>query len=113
MKSLQELKAMRERMGEGKQVTTSTGRAKITVAMGTCGIAAGARSVLLAIMGELAETGQSDTTVTQTGCLGMCEREPLVEVIHRGATTLYAYVNAERARQIVRDLVDAPEKEGT
>lgn len=104
MKSLQELKAMRERMGEGKQATRSTGTTKITVAMGTCGIAAGARSVLLAIMSELAQTGHSDTTVAQTGCLGMCEREPLVEVVHDGQTTLYAYVNAERARQIVRDL---------
>ncbi len=111
MKSLQELKAMRERMGEGKGVGPNTGATKITVAMGTCGIAAGARSVLLAIMGELAETGLRDTTVAQTGCLGMCEREPLVEVVHQGHTTLYAYVNADRARQIVRDLSGVTEKE--
>ncbi|MBT9176586.1 MAG: NADP-reducing hydrogenase subunit HndB [Firmicutes bacterium] len=111
MKSLQELKAMRERMGESKGIRTRASPTKITVAMGTCGIAAGARSVLLAIMGELAETGLRDTAVTQTGCLGMCEREPLVEVVHQDHTTLYAYVNAERARQIVRDLLSTAEKE--
>jgi len=110
MKSLHELKALRERMGDSSNVGRDASSIKITVAMGTCGIAAGARTVLLAIMGELAERGMDDATVTQTGCLGMCEKEPLVEVKHAGNATLYAYVNAERARQIVASLALATVK---
>lgn len=100
MKSLDELRALRERMGKGPLATTQKPQ-KITVAMGTCGIAAGARNVLLAIMAELAERNLTDMVVTQTSCIGMCEKEPLVEVNVNGETTLYAYVNGERARRIV------------
>lgn len=101
MKSLDELRTLRERMGKGPGVATTPRPLKVTVAMGTCGIAAGARNVLLAIMAELAERNLTEATVTQTSCIGMCEKEPLVEVGVDGKTTLYAYVNAERARRII------------
>jgi len=101
MKSLNELKALRERL-EAAQPLTAPQQRKIVVGMGTCGIAAGARTVLLAIMDELAGQHIIDTAVTQTSCIGLCEKEPLLEVIANGNSTLYAYVNAERARRIIQ-----------
>ncbi|MBS3937852.1 MAG: (2Fe-2S) ferredoxin domain-containing protein [Peptococcaceae bacterium] len=100
MKSLNELKSLRERLEKGQQLAEKPLRT-IIIGMGTCGIAAGARGVLLAIMDELAAKNLSDTAVTQTSCIGMCEKEPLVEVVVEGKSTLYAYVNGEKARRIV------------
>jgi len=100
MKSLNELKSLRERLEKSPPLTESAAK-KVTVGMGTCGIAAGARAVLLTFLDELASRSLPDTVVTQTACLGMCEKEPLVEVSVDGKSTLYANVNAERARRIV------------
>ncbi len=76
--------------------------AKVVVAMGTCGIAAGARDVMTAILDELDKRGITDVAVTQTGCKGLCEQEPTVDVIKSGEPTVtYGYVDPEKARQIV------------
>lgn len=70
--------------------------------MGTCGIAAGAREVMAAILDELSRRSLAGITVTQTGCAGLCEYEPLVDVIKPGqAKVTYHHVDAEKARQIV------------
>jgi len=70
--------------------------------MGTCGIAAGARDVLLAVVDELAERGMSDVIVTQTGCRGLCEREPMMEVQKSGLPAItYGDLDAEKAKAIV------------
>ncbi|HHY47946.1 MAG TPA: (2Fe-2S) ferredoxin domain-containing protein, partial [Firmicutes bacterium] len=81
MKSLEELEQIRKeaqamtRLREGKETV------RIVVGMGTCGIAAGARETLAAIMDELARRNLLDVAVTQTGCIGLCEQEPIVDVI--------------------------------
>ena len=103
MKSLEELKAIRERMQN--KVILREGQANIRVAVGmaTCGIAAGARPVLNAIVEEVAKRNLNDkVTVTQTGCIGMCRFEPIVEVFEGDKERVtYIKVTPEKAREIV------------
>ncbi|MBR0393554.1 MAG: (2Fe-2S) ferredoxin domain-containing protein, partial [Alistipes sp.] len=81
MKSLEELKAIRERaLGQVNMRTEQEGNIRVVVGMATCGIAAGARPVLNAFVSELAKRGMNNVQVTQTGCIGMCRLEPIVEV---------------------------------
>jgi len=75
--------------------------ARVVVAMGTCGIAAGAREVMAAILDELDKRGITDVSVTQSGCKGLCEQEPTVDVIKNDQTVTYGYVDSDKARQIV------------
>ena len=86
MKTLAELEAIRERM-KGKVAVreANDNTIRIVVGMATCGIAAGARPVLNAIAEEVSKQGLSETvTVTQTGCIGLCQYEPIVEVYQQG-----------------------------
>lgn len=102
VKSLEDLKKVREKALEQMKIREGSQSAKIVVAMGTCGIAAGAREVMTAILDELEKRGINDVTVTQTGCKGLCEQEPTVDVIKSGEQTVtYGYVDAAKARQIV------------
>ena len=81
-------------------------RAKITVHMGTCGIAAGARNVMTAVMDEIAKTGATDVIVTTSGCAGLCAREPLatVEVMNEPPVK-YCDLNDEKIREIFKEHV--------
>jgi len=93
MKSLAELEAIRaktlENIGMRKDVHDS---ARVVVGMATCGIAAGARPVMLAFMDEVAKRHLEHVTVSQTGCIGMCRFEPMVDVILPGQEKV-TYVN--------------------
>ena len=81
MKSLEELMAIKAKMQNKVSVRTSSGETRIVVGMATCGIAAGARPVLNAFVEGVSEAGLGDTvTVTQTGCIGICQYETVVEV---------------------------------
>ncbi len=82
LKSREDLKQLREKAKE-LVAARETGRTKVIVGMGTCGIAAGAREVMAAILEEL-NRRNVQATVTQTGCIGMCEKEPLVDVQRPG-----------------------------
>ncbi|HHV93795.1 MAG TPA: (2Fe-2S) ferredoxin domain-containing protein, partial [Firmicutes bacterium] len=84
MKSLDELRKLREKAQEAIRLREQIDGTKVVVGMGTCGIAAGAREVMLAIIDELQKKNITDVVVTQTGCAGLCEKEPLVEVIRPG-----------------------------
>ncbi|MDP3488266.1 MAG: (2Fe-2S) ferredoxin domain-containing protein [Bacillota bacterium] len=101
MKSLAELRAIRESMQQPSNRLNQETTARIMVGMGTCGIAAGARTVLLAVMDELATRNLQHVAVAQTGCMGMCEKEPLVEIDVDGQKTTYAYINADKVRRLV------------
>ena len=102
MKTLEDLKEVREKAIEQMKVRDGKYAAKVVVAMGTCGIAAGGRDVMTAILDELDKRGITDVAVTQTGCKGLCEQEPTVDVVKSGETQVtYGYMNAEKARQIV------------
>lgn len=102
VKSLEDLKKVREKALEQMKIREGSQSAKIVVAMGTCGIAAGAREVMTALLDELEKRGITDVMVTQSGCKGLCEQEPTVDVIKSGNQCVtYGYVTADKARQIV------------
>lgn len=102
IKSLDELQRFKRQEEKALIRQTESQRARILVGMGTCGIAAGAQEVLDAILDELKKRDIKDVTVTQTGCIGLCAREPLAEVIVPGQKkVLYGDIDADKARQIV------------
>ena len=103
MKSLADLEKIKERALEKMRVRRGEGDVPtMVVGMATCGIAAGARATLHAIMDELAKRELSHVIVSQTGCLGMCDQEPLVEVALPGQSRVtYGRVDPARARQII------------
>lgn len=79
-------------------------RAKVTVHMGTCGIAAGARDVMTALMDDIAAAGLKDVIVTTSGCAGLCAREPLATVeIAESLPVKYADLNADKMHEIFRE----------
>ena len=80
MKTVEDLKRLREQLQADNRIRHAAGT-QIIVGMGTCGIAAGAREVLAAILDEIARLKIQDVNVTQTGCIGMCEQEVLVDVV--------------------------------
>jgi NADP-reducing hydrogenase subunit HndB len=83
MKTVEDLKRLREQLQSDNRIRHSAGT-QIIVGMGTCGIAAGAREVLAAILDEIAKNKIQDVNVTQTGCIGMCEQEVLVDIVRAG-----------------------------
>jgi NADP-reducing hydrogenase subunit HndB len=102
VKSLEELERIKKEAQAMVEAREGKHTTKIVVGMGTCGIAAGARETLGAIMDELAKRNIQGVAVTQTGCIGMCEQEPIVEVIKAGEPRImYGRVDAEKARRIV------------
>lgn len=104
MKSLEELKAIREKMqgqvGLREEDDTVT---RVVVGMATCGIAAGARPVLNAFVEGVAEKGIGNKVmVTQTGCIGMCKYEPIVEIMEPGKEKVtYVKMTAEKAKEVI------------
>ena len=105
MKSLEELKALRESMQAKMNLRKDDAETiRVVVGMATCGIAAGARPVLNAFTEEIAKAGITDTVVTQTGCIGICQYEPVVEVVDaEGNKTTYVKMTAEKAVRVVND----------
>lgn len=81
MKTLEELSQIRERMSRQLDLrATGEDRIRVVVGMATCGLAAGARPVLTAFLEEVEKRSLKNVTVTQTGCIGVCRLEPIVEV---------------------------------
>ena len=105
MKSLAELKAIRDRAKAAVNVReNSEAGTRVLVGMATCGIAAGARPVLTALVDEIAKRQLPDVMVTQTGCIGICQYEPVVEVVDPdGTKTTYVKMTAEKALRVVND----------
>jgi len=103
MKSLEELMAIKAKMQNKVSVRTSSGEIRIVVGMATCGIAAGARPVLNAFVEGVSEAGLGDTvTVTQTGCIGICQYEPVVEVYTKDQDKVtYVKMDAARAKEVI------------
>ena len=103
MRSLAELQAIKDRMKEKVILREGTNEVRVVVGMATCGIAAGARPVLSAFVEAVSAEGLSDkVTVTQTGCIGICQFEPVVEVYEAGnKKTTYVKMTAEKAKTVV------------
>lgn len=103
VKSLEELKRLKEKALEKRQAKVTTGQVHIVVGMGTCGIAAGARETMKAILDVIEAENLSGIIVTQTGCIGLCEWEPIVEVTAGGSPKVtYGKVTMEKAKQIMQ-----------
>ncbi len=106
MKSLAELKAIRDKMQNQINMRSESGdenAIRVVVGMATCGIAAGARPVLNELADKVQEKGLSDKiVVTQTGCIGLCQYEPIVEVYEPGKEKVtYIKMNAEKADEVL------------
>ena len=105
MKTLAELAQIRDRMKNKVALREGTGEIRVVVGMATCGIAAGARPVLNAFVEQVAEQNLSDrVTVTQTGCIGMCRFEPIVEVFEGDKERVtYVKVKPEMVPEIIKE----------
>ncbi len=105
MKSLAELQAIRDKAKASVTLRSeSEAQVRVLVGMATCGIAAGARPVLATIVEEVAKRQLSDVMVTQTGCIGICQYEPVVEVVNeKGEKVTYVKMTAEKALRVVND----------
>ena len=103
MKSIEELKAIKAKMADKVAVRSSTGDIRIVVGMATCGIAAGARPVLNAFVEGVTAAGLTETvTVTQTGCIGICQYEPVVEVYEKDKEKVtYVKMTADKAKEVI------------
>jgi NADP-reducing hydrogenase subunit HndB len=106
IKSLDDLKRIRDEALEKRKVKTAAGSIQVVVAMGTCGIAAGARDTMKAILNKIETDQLTGISVTQTGCIGMCEREPIVMVtVGENPKVTYGKVTPEVADRIVKEHV--------
>lgn len=106
IKSLDDLKRIREEALEKRKMKTAAGNIQVVVGMGTCGIAAGARETMKAILETIEKNNISGITVTQTGCIGLCEREPIVMVtVGEEAKITYGKVTPDVARRILKEHV--------
>ena len=106
MKSLAELEAIKNKIKNQVDVRKDTDEdtIRIVVGMATCGIAAGARPVLSALVDEVGKRGLSHVTVAQTGCIGMCRLEPIVEVLEPGKDRVtYVKMTEEKAKKIIAE----------
>lgn len=105
MKSLADLHALRDKLKADIKLRKESGT-KIIIGMGTCGIAAGAREVMAAVLEELARRHLTDVQVQQTGCIGMCEKEVLVDILRPGEPRItYGKVKPKDVPVIIADHV--------
>ncbi len=105
MKSLAELQAIKEKMKSKVVLREGSGETRIVVGMATCGIAAGARPVLGKFVELTGSSGLSDkVTVSQTGCIGICQFEPVVEIFEAGKEkTTYVKMTPEKAERVFNE----------
>jgi NADP-reducing hydrogenase subunit HndB len=102
----EDLDEIAERMKRAMSLREGAGRAKVTVHMGTCGIAAGARKIMSAVMSCVDERGAEDVIVTTSGCAGLCSREPMMTVELVGeAPVKYVDVTEEKVTEIFAEHV--------
>ena len=106
MKSMAELEAIRQRTLQriNLRKEDENENIRVVIGMATCGIAAGARPVMLAFMDEINKRGLSQVTVSQTGCIGMCRLEPMVDVYLPGQEKVtYVHMDPDKARRVVAE----------
>ncbi|MDR0919821.1 MAG: (2Fe-2S) ferredoxin domain-containing protein [Oscillospiraceae bacterium] len=105
MKSLEELKALREKMQTQVNMRKTDGKdTRIVVGMATCGIAAGARPVLSTFSDLVQQNKLENVDVTQTGCVGLCQYEPIVEVYEKDKEKVtYIKMDADKAKEVFEE----------
>jgi len=104
MKSIKDLQAIRERALSSVNMRKDDDGIRVVVGMATCGIAAGARPVMLQFVEEVNRRNLQNVTVSQTGCIGMCRYEPMVEVLQPGKEKVtYVHVDPDKVNRIVTE----------
>ena len=112
LKSLDELRKLKEQAKAGTDARNSN-ETQVIVGMGTCGIAAGARTIMSAVLEEIAKRNLQGITVRQTGCIGMCQKEPLMDIVRPGEPRVtYGNLKPEDVPRIISEhLVNGREVE--
>jgi NADP-reducing hydrogenase subunit HndB len=101
--TIADLKKIKDKVHSETALREGAQRAKITVHMGTCGVAAGARAVMDSLMSEIAEAAVTDVIVTTSGCAGMCSKEPMVTVEMLGKEPIvYGQMDVNKMRQVFK-----------
>ena len=104
MKSLEELRALKEKTKAQMNLRNEQNGLRVVVGMATCGIAAGARPVMNTFVEEIAKRQLNNVKVTMTGCIGLCKLEPIVEVIDpSGDKVTYVKMDAQKAARVVAE----------
>ena len=105
IKNPADLLALAQKVKGGVDMRSATKEITVTVHMGTCGIAAGARDVIAGFLSEVAEAGLDNVTVRQSGCVGLCEMEPMATVQGAdGAVYHYGLLeNRDKVHKIVQE----------
>ncbi|MDZ7374798.1 MAG: (2Fe-2S) ferredoxin domain-containing protein [candidate division KSB1 bacterium] len=103
MKETSKFRELREAVRKDRSAQDASKRVKITIGMGSCGLAAGARETFAALLRAIEREGVEDVVLFPTGCQGLCSEEPLVTVETEGQRVVYARVDAETAERIVVD----------
>ena len=103
LKSLDELRKLKEQAKAGTDARNSN-EPQVLVVMGTCGIAAGARTIMSAVLEEIAKRNLQGITVRQTGCIGMCQKEPLMDIVRPGEPRVtYGNLKPEDVPRIISE----------
>ena len=103
LKSLDELRKLKEQAKAGTDARNSN-ETQVIVGMGTCGIAAGARTIMSAVLEEIAKRNLQGITVRQTGCIGMCQKEPLMDIVRPGEPRVtYGNLKQEDVPRIISE----------
>ncbi|MGV8146270.1 MAG: (2Fe-2S) ferredoxin domain-containing protein [Alkaliphilus sp.] len=104
MKTIQELEKIRKETLEKINLRKDRKGTRIVVGMATCGIASGARTIMMVLLDEIKKRNLHDVTVTQTGCVGACRLEPMIDVYKEGeGKTTYVDLTPEKAKRIISD----------
>jgi len=104
IRTLKDLQRIKERVTNETALREDGYRARVTVHMGTCGIASGAREVMAALMDELADSGRNDVRLTTSGCIGVCSHEPVMTVeVLDSEGVLYGDLEPDDARHVFRE----------
>ena len=101
--NLEELKKLRDK-SIAETAARKEGRFRVIIGLGTCGIAAGGRKIMEAVMEEIAKRGLKDVSVETTGCIGMCQNEPLMDIVRPGEPRVtYGNLKPEDVPRIIAD----------
>lgn len=100
--TIEDLEKIRNQSRRTLVLREGAGRVKITVHMGTCGIAAGAREIMTAVLKEVEERGLTDIVVTNSGCAGLCSKEPMitVELVNEPAPVKYIEMTPKKIKEV-------------
>jgi len=106
IKSLEDLKKIQDKALENHSVREDSGVVQVIISTGTCGIAVGAHETLKTVLGYIEKNQIKDVDVVQTGCIGLCSQEPILEVVKGGSKkTSYGKVSPEIAKKIMKSHV--------